>query len=85
LPPYVAAFRRRHPDVHLQLRSVVGSDGIAQLRADQVDLAVGSLLDVPNDLNYEPLQTFDPMLITPSIIRSRNWPRFGSRICRSTG
>jgi len=65
LPPYVGAFHERHPDVHLQLRSVVGSDGIAQLRADQVDLAVGSLLDVPNDLGYEPLQTFDPMLIAP--------------------
>ena len=65
LPAFVAAFRERHADVHLQLRTVVGSDGIAQLRADQVDLAVGSLLDVPNDLGYEPLQTFDPMLIAP--------------------
>lgn len=63
LAPWVAAFRNRHPDVHLQLRSGVGSEGIAQLRADQVELAIGSLLDVPQDLAYEPLQTFDPMLI----------------------
>lgn len=63
LAPWVAAFRAHHPNVHLQLRSVVGSDGIAQLRADQVEIAIGSLLDVPQDLSYEPLQGFDPMLI----------------------
>ena len=65
LPPWIAAFHARHPDVHVQLRSVVGSDGIAQLRNDQVDIAIGSLLDVPQDLNYEPLQSCDPLLIAP--------------------
>ncbi len=63
LPPLVAAFRARHPQVHVQLRSVIGSDGIAQLRNDQVDIAIGSLLDVPQDLNYEVLRTCDPLLI----------------------
>ncbi|MBX3701886.1 MAG: LysR family transcriptional regulator [Dokdonella sp.] len=65
LPPWIAAFRARHPEVHVQLRSVVGSDGIAQLRSDQVDIAIGSLLDVPQDLAYEVLQTCDPLLIAP--------------------
>ena len=35
------------------------------LRSDQVDFAVGSMLDVPHDLVYEPVQWFDPMLILP--------------------
>ena len=35
------------------------------LRSDQVDFAVGSMLDVPNDLVYEPVYSFDPMLIMP--------------------
>lgn len=63
LPPWIAAFRNRHPDVHVQVRSGVGSEGIAQLRADQVELAIGSLIDVPQDLAYEVLHSFDPILI----------------------
>ena len=65
LPPFVAAFRQQHPDVKLQLHNVTGKDGLALLRSDQVDFAVGSMLDVPNDLSYEPVHSYDPMLITP--------------------
>ncbi|MEO8010686.1 MAG: LysR family transcriptional regulator [Dokdonella sp.] len=65
LPDMVAAFRARHPDVHLNLNNVTGTDGLALLRSDEVDFAVGSMLDVPNDLSYEPLYHFDPLLITP--------------------
>jgi DNA-binding transcriptional LysR family regulator len=65
LPPFVAAFRARHPAVRLQLHNVTGKDGLALLRSDQVDFAVGSMLDVPNDLSYEALQAYDPMLIMP--------------------
>src|SRR5690606_23360454 len=64
LPRYVAAFRERFPGVKLQLHNVTGRDGLALLRSDQVDFAVGSMLDVPNDLGYEPVQSYDPMLIT---------------------
>jgi len=65
LPGFVTAFRERHPSVKLQLHNVTGKDGLALLRSDQVDFAVGSLLDVPNDLSYESVQSYDPMLITP--------------------
>jgi len=65
LPPFVAAFRERFPGVTLQLHNVTGKDGLALLRSDQVDFAIGSMLDVPNDLRYEPVQSYDPMLITP--------------------
>lgn len=65
LPDMVATFRSRHPNVPLNLRNVTGTDGLALLRSDQVDFAVGSMLDVPHDLSYEPLYHFDPMLITP--------------------
>ena len=30
-----------------------------------MDLAVGSMVDVPADLSYEPVYRFEPMLITP--------------------
>lgn len=65
LPDMVAAFRREHPDVHLNLHNVTGTDGLALLRSDEVDFAVGSMLDVPADLRYEALLHFDPMLIAP--------------------
>ncbi|MGD9582318.1 MAG: LysR family transcriptional regulator [Lysobacterales bacterium] len=65
LPPLVQAFRKQQPSVRLQLHNVTGSDGLAMLRSDQVDFAVGSMLDVPNDLAWEPVYAFDPMLITP--------------------
>ncbi len=65
LPPLVRDYRESHPDVRLQLANVTGIDGLALLRSDQVDFAVGSMLDVPHDLSYEPVQWFDPMLILP--------------------
>ena len=65
LPVLVRDFRESFPDVRLQLANVTGKDGLALLRSDQVDFAFGSMLDVPHDLSYEPVQWFDPMLILP--------------------
>jgi DNA-binding transcriptional LysR family regulator len=65
LPRIVAAFRDRHADVRLSLHNVTGASGLDLLRSDAVDLAVGSMLDVPGDLSYAPVYRFDPMLITP--------------------
>lgn len=65
MPPLVQAFREAHPEVQLKLHNVTGKDGLAMIRSDEVDLAVGSMLDVPSDLDYAPLQSFDPMLIAP--------------------
>jgi DNA-binding transcriptional LysR family regulator len=65
LPPLVAAFRAEHPEVQLKLHNVTGVDGLARIRSDEVDLAVGSMLDVPNDIDYAATHSFDPLLITP--------------------
>ncbi|MDZ3823241.1 MAG: LysR family transcriptional regulator [Pseudoxanthomonas sp.] len=65
LPPLVRRFRDRHPGVHVHLHNVTGRDGLALLRNDQVDLAVGSMIEVPPDIAYEAVHHFDPMLIAP--------------------
>ena len=65
LPPFVEAFREAYPEVQLKLHNVTGKDGLTLIRSDDVDLAVGSMLDVPTDLDYAPVSSFDPMLITP--------------------
>lgn len=65
LPKIVEAYRRAHPDVRLILHNVTGAGGLDLLRSDGVDLAVGSMLDVPADLDYAPVYRFEPMLIAP--------------------
>ena len=65
LPRIVDAFRQQHPDVRLTLHNAISADGTDLLREDAVDLAVGSMVDVPADLSYEPVYRFEPMLITP--------------------
>lgn len=65
LPRIVGAFREQHPDVRLRLHNTISADGTSLLRADTVELVVGSMLDVPADLSYVPVYSFQPMLITP--------------------
>jgi DNA-binding transcriptional LysR family regulator len=65
LPEPVRRFADRYPGIELRLHNVTGRDGLAMLRADEVDLAVGSMLEVPDDVNYRPVVTRRPTLITP--------------------
>ncbi|MEW9571844.1 LysR family transcriptional regulator [Rhodanobacter sp. Si-c] len=65
LPELVRRYRERHPAVHLQLANVTGKDGMAMLREDKADFAVGSMLDVPHDIAWAPVRHYDPMLILP--------------------
>lgn len=65
LPRIVEAYRKAHPEVRLILHNVTGAGGLDLLRSDGVDLAVGSMLDVPGDLDYAPVYRFEPMLIAP--------------------
>jgi DNA-binding transcriptional LysR family regulator len=65
LPELVRRYREQHPAVQLQLANVTGKDGLALLRADDADFAVGSMLDVPNDIAWAPVHHYDPMLIMP--------------------
>lgn len=65
LPEPVRGFAEQYPGIELQLHNVTGRDGLAMVRADEVDLAVGSMLEVPDDIRYIPIVTYRPMLITP--------------------
>ncbi|MBX7166658.1 MAG: LysR family transcriptional regulator [Pirellulales bacterium] len=65
LPKYVKQFVATYPSVELKLHNVTGRDGLAMLRADQVDFAVGSMIDAPTDIDYFPTFQYDPVLITP--------------------
>ncbi len=64
LPDIVGQFAEQHPGIRFNLHNVTGRDGLEMLRADEVDFAVGSMLDIPEDINYWPIYAYDPVLIT---------------------
>lgn len=66
LPDPLKDFMNRHPKIRVKLHNVTGGrDGLSRLRADEADFAVGSMLDVPDDIIYKPLVTYSPELIMP--------------------
>ncbi|GMQ90249.1 MAG: LysR family transcriptional regulator [Gammaproteobacteria bacterium] len=66
LPEPMRRFARDYPGIRLKLHNVTGRDGLAMLRADDVDFAVGSMPEeVPADIAYHPVFTYATVLITP--------------------
>jgi len=63
LPTTVQKFARVHPGISMVLNNVTGVDGLQHLRDRRVDFCVGPLLDIPTDLEFEPVVAFDPVLI----------------------
>ncbi|MDH5217458.1 MAG: LysR family transcriptional regulator [Gammaproteobacteria bacterium] len=61
----VRRFIAEYPGIDVKLHNVTGRDGLAMMRADQVDLAIGSMLELPDDINYQAIVTYGPTLITP--------------------
>ena len=65
LPEIIKSFSTSYPQVDIKLHNVTGKRGMSLLRADDVDFAVGSMMDVPDDMVYHPIYSFKPALITP--------------------
>jgi DNA-binding transcriptional LysR family regulator len=64
LPDVTKHFANEYPGISIKLHNVTGRDGLSMVRADQVDFAVGSMLDTQDDIRYEPIVTYYPALIT---------------------
>jgi LysR family transcriptional regulator, low CO2-responsive transcriptional regulator len=64
LPSYVETFRRTHPKIEIRLQSVTGIEGLERLRTGRVDLAVGPLMSVPVDIEFHPIVSYEPVVIT---------------------
>jgi DNA-binding transcriptional LysR family regulator len=64
LPPFVKKYTREYPQVDVRLHNVTGKAGLALLREGDVDFAVGPLLDTPPDIQFHPMVTYEPTLIT---------------------
>lgn len=65
LPQYIKRFNEAYPGIRINLHNVAGQSGMKMLLEDQVDLAVGPLLQIPDTIIYRPFASFDSILITP--------------------
>ena len=64
LPTIMKQFSSTHPGIKVKLSNVTGRDGLELLRRGKVDFAVGSMLQIPDDIHYTPIFTYEPILIT---------------------
>jgi DNA-binding transcriptional LysR family regulator len=64
LPIYIEKFRRDHPKIELRLHQVTGLEGLERLRTGLVDFAVGPLAQTPEDIEFNPIVSYDPVVIT---------------------
>ncbi|MCG5494575.1 MULTISPECIES: LysR family transcriptional regulator [Ectothiorhodospira] len=65
LPDPLRRFAEVHPHIRIKLHNVTGRDGLAMLHRDEVDFAVGSMLEVPDGITYHPIVDYHPKLIAP--------------------
>ncbi len=64
LPEIVQRFAAQYPGIRVRFHNVPGRQGLALIREDAVDFAVGSFLGEADDINYQPIYSFDQVLIT---------------------
>lgn len=65
LPKYISRFREQYPGIRINLHTVEGQSGMKMLHEDQVDLAIGPLLTVPDTIIYQSFASFNSILLVP--------------------
>ncbi len=65
LPKPVQMFTKQYPGIKLCLANETGRDGLEMLRNNDIDIAIGSMLEIPDDIEYKPVVTYNPVLIAP--------------------
>lgn len=65
IPDLLKRFMDLYPDNPVKLHNLIGAEMLNALRHDEVDFAIGSMLDLPDDINYRPVYSFPTSLITP--------------------
>jgi DNA-binding transcriptional LysR family regulator len=65
LGEHMRRFTQSYAGIRIRFHNVPGREGLKLLRDDAVDFAVGAIADVPDDIAYHPIYSFDEMLIMP--------------------
>ena len=65
LPGYLGQFRKRHPDIRVNVKVADGSRRLRWLRDYEVDIVLAAVELPPPDLEFRPLFASELVLITP--------------------
>ena len=65
LPDFIQAFIEAHPQIDIRLHNVTGKEGLSLIRSNQVDFAVGPMMQVPEDILFYPKFEYKTVLIAP--------------------
>lgn len=65
LPDPIQKFTNQYPEIKIRLANETGRDGLEMLRNNDCDIAIGSMLEIPEDIEYEPIVSYNPVLIAP--------------------
>ena len=84
LPKYVERFRKRWPEVGIEIRTGTGKQRLGWLRTYELDLVVGSVDVAPTDVDFRPVLASELVLITAAVMRSRGASRSAWRRRRPT-
>ena len=66
LPETVKQFTEKYPPVQLQLINVPDKQALELLRTGAADIAIGPITEIPEDIYYLPITSYEPVLITPA-------------------
>ncbi len=64
LPKYIHLFQQQYPGIHVKLSNNTGKQGRVLLKSDAVDFAVGTQAADSDNMVFEPLFEYEPVLIT---------------------
>ena len=65
LPEPLQQFAAQYPGIRLNIVNASGNKGHKMLMSDDADLSICSLLSVPDNIEYQPFISYDPVLIAP--------------------
>ncbi len=65
LPALLKRYMADYPEIRVNLHPLDGSRMVEALRADEVDFAIGSMLDLPDDLHYRAVYSYGLSVIIP--------------------
>ncbi|MEE9328211.1 MAG: LysR family transcriptional regulator [Cocleimonas sp.] len=65
LPEPIQKFTAQYPGIKIRLANETGRSGLKMLRNNEIDIAIGSMLEIPDDIEYKPIVTYNPVLIAP--------------------
>ncbi len=65
LPPVIEKFKKAHPNATIKLHNETGKNSLSLLRENKAEFAVGTIRDIPGDIQYRGIYNFAPVLILP--------------------